>query len=229
MLQAATAIANDGVLSTPHYIKSITAQDGSVLSGYRVPEPRRVFSAETARSVRSFMVDVTSAAGTGWRANVDDISMAVKTGTAQLIDRSTGRYSDTDFIASCIALLPAENPTLIIYLAIVKPKGESFLGGRIASPSVREAAEAVINYSGIPRGRNERVSHSGVIQLDGAVLPDFADTMPDLSGFTKRQLLPLLLRDDIEVELQGDGRVRRQSPAAGTALGENAHITLELE
>jgi len=31
--------------------------------------------------------------GTGWRAAVDGINMTVKTGTAQLLDRETGKYS----------------------------------------------------------------------------------------------------------------------------------------
>jgi cell division protein FtsI (penicillin-binding protein 3) len=229
MLQAASAIANDGLMSTPHYVARIVSEDGATERPFELPPQRRVLRAETARELRSYMVDVTSNIGTGWRANVDDLSMAVKTGTAQLIDPATGAYSDTDFIASCIALLPAEAPSLVVYLAIIKPQGASYLGGRIAAPIVREAAEAIVNYSGIPRGRNQVVSHSGAIRLGGRDDPEVFDTVPDFSGFTKRQILPLLLRDDLSFEISGDGHVALQSPPPGTPLTPTTRIILQFE
>jgi cell division protein FtsI (penicillin-binding protein 3) len=53
--------------------------------------------------------------------------------------------------------------------------------------------------------------------------------MPDFSGLAKRTLLPLLLRDDLHIEIRGDGWVRRQSPAPGTPLEPDTVIVLELE
>jgi cell division protein FtsI (penicillin-binding protein 3) len=145
-----------------------------------------------------------------------------------MIDSATGAYSSTDFIASCIALLPAENPSLVLYLAIIKPQGE-YLGGRIAAPPIREAAEALVDYLGIPRGRNELVNHSGSILLPNNDIPVVQDRVPDFSGYSKRQILPLLLRDDLHIEMTGDGWVSRQSPPPGTPLEPNTTIILELE
>jgi cell division protein FtsI (penicillin-binding protein 3) len=174
------------------------------------------------------MVDAASGIGTGWRAAVEDLSLAVKTGTAQIIDPVTRRYSDTDFIASCIAILPAESPSLILYLAIIKPKGEIF-GGRIAAPAIREAAETLIDYIGIPRGRNPQVYHPPSVNISAGRLPAIEDQMPDFTGIAKRVLLPLLLREDINVEILGDGWVRRQSPPPGTPVTNGMNIILELE
>jgi cell division protein FtsI (penicillin-binding protein 3) len=174
------------------------------------------------------MVDVTSSIGTGWRASVGDLSLAVKTGTAQIIDPDTGAYSTKDFIASCIALLPAESPSLVLYLAIVKPRGE-VLGGRIAAPPIRQAAEALVDYLGIPRGRNPQEIHSPAVSLSLEKLPEITDQVPDFSGLSKRTLLPLLLRDDIRIEIEGEGWVYRQSPAPGTPLDLDTVIRLELE
>jgi cell division protein FtsI (penicillin-binding protein 3) len=174
------------------------------------------------------MVDVTSGMGTGWRANVGDLSLAVKTGTAQIADPRTGRYSDTDYIASCIALLPAEAPSLVLYLVIVRPKGE-YLGGRIAAPPVREAAEALVDYLGIPRGRNPQVDHPGNITLPPIDIPRIDTHIPDFTGYSKRQILPLLLRDDLVIEIEGDGWVRGQYPPPGTPLQPGMVIRLELE
>jgi len=229
MMQAASAVANDGILVPPKIVSRIVSADGKTVNNFETGAPRRVFSAETARTMRSYMMDVTSSIGTGWRANVEDLSLAVKTGTAQMIDSRTGAYSSTDFIASCIAMLPAENPSLVLYLVIVKPQGASYLGGRIAAPPIREATEALINYLGIPRGRNPQIDHSGALSIPALPYPAVNETVPDFKGVAKRLLLPLLLRDDLDMQIYGDGWVVRQSPAPGTPITPETVIILELE
>ncbi|MDR0761132.1 MAG: penicillin-binding protein 2, partial [Treponema sp.] len=68
MLQAATAIANDGVLVPPKVVSRIVNRDGKSGRDYESGPPRRVLSAASAQAMRSYMVDVTSVEGTGWRA-----------------------------------------------------------------------------------------------------------------------------------------------------------------
>ncbi|MDR1862516.1 MAG: transpeptidase family protein [Treponema sp.] len=227
MLQAASAIANDGVLVPPRIVSKIVSADGRTSRAFDAGQPRRVLKAETARAMRQYMMDVTSAIGTGWRANVEDLSLAVKTGTAQIIDPLTGTYSSTDFIASCVALLPAESPSLILYLVIVKPR-EEYLAGRIAAPAIREAAEELISYLGIPRGRSPQIVHSGTITIPAIPYPAVDETVPDFRGLSKRQLVPLLLRDDLRIMLSGEGWVVRQEPAPGSPLAADTVIRLEL-
>ncbi|MDR0638025.1 MAG: transpeptidase family protein [Spirochaetaceae bacterium] len=229
MMQAATAIANDGILVHPRIVSKVTSADGKTETPFETAPPRRVLSPETARTMRGYMVDVTSNIGTGWRANVDDLSLAVKTGTAQVIDPETRSYSETDFIASCIALLPADHPRLVIYIAIVKPKGWSYLGGQIAAPPIREAAESLVNYLGIPRGRSPQVSHSGSVRLATEGLPDIEGYLPDFTGYSKRLLLPLLLLDEITFDIQGEGWVVRQNPPPGALVTRGMKVELFLE
>ncbi|MDR1058581.1 MAG: transpeptidase family protein [Treponema sp.] len=229
MIQAASAVANDGILVPPRIISKIVSGDNKTVREYEAGEPRRVLRPDAARAMRRYMMDVTSDIGTGWRANVEDLSLAVKTGTAQLIDPNTGAYSASDFIASCIALLPAESPSLVLYLVIVKPKGSSILGGRIAAPPIREAAEALINYLGIPRGRNLQITHPGTVTIPSILPLIVDDRVPDFTGVSKRRLLPFLLRDDLNVHISGDGWVVRQYPPPGTAIGPETEILLELE
>jgi len=229
MLQAASAVANDGILVPPRIVSRFVSPDGESSRNYEAGPPRRILKAETTRAMRDYMMDATSNIGTGWRAYVDDLSLAVKTGTAQIIDSRTRAYSSTDFIASCIALLPAESPSLVLYLVIVKPQGGSYLGGRIAAPPIREAAEALINYLGIPRGRNPQISHSGAVVIPAIPYPAVNETVPDFTGAAKRLLLPLLLRDDLRIQISGDGWVVRQSPPPGTPLSSDTVIILELE
>ena len=228
MIQAASAIANDGEMVSPRIVSRIVSADGKEAQAWMSGQRRRVLKPETARLMRSYMVDVTSDIGTGWRAKVEDLSLAVKTGTAQITDPITRKYSTTDFIASCIALLPAESPSLVLYLVIVKPRGE-ILGGRIAAPPIREAAEALVDYLGIPRGRNPQIDHSSVVTLHMDQLPAMTDWVPDYLGLSKRTILPLLMRSDMYVEINGEGWVRRQSPPPGTPVTAGMSIILELE
>jgi len=228
ILKASTAIANDGILVPPKIVSKIISADGKTIEEWKNGEQRRILKAETARAMRSYMVDTASSIGTGWRAAVQDMSIAVKTGTAQIIDQETRRYSSTDFIASCVALLPAEAPTLVLYLAVIKPQGQIF-GARIATPAIREAAESLIDYIGIPRGRNPQVTHPSVINIPAGRIPVMETQVPDFFGISKRLLIPLLLRDDVNVEIRGDGWVRRQIPPAGTPVIEGMNIILELE
>jgi cell division protein FtsI (penicillin-binding protein 3) len=229
MLQAASAVANDGLLVPPRIVSRIESFDGQNIRAYEPGPPRQVLRPETARALRRYMVDATSSIGTGWRANVEDLSLAVKTGTAESSNPSQRGYSSTDFIASCIALLPAESPSLILYLVIVKPQGESFYGGRIAAPPSREAAEALIDYLGIPRGRNAQQVHPGTVILNPRTLPELKDRVPNFGGYSKRELFPLLLREDLSIEISGDGWVRRQSPPPGSPVSPGMTIVLELE
>jgi cell division protein FtsI (penicillin-binding protein 3) len=229
MLQAATAIANDGLMITPKIVSKVISSDGKTEKPFETHLPRRILKPETAQAMRTYMKDVTSSLGTGWRANIADLSLAIKTGTSQVINPETGAYSSSDFIASCIALLPAENPSLVLYVVILKPQGESYLGGRIAAPAIRQAAESLVDHLGIPRGRNVQVGHSGSIRLPSDNIPSIGDTVPNFLGYSKSQLVPFLLRDEFEIEMHGEGWVRYQSPPAGTSISPNMKIVLEFE
>jgi cell division protein FtsI (penicillin-binding protein 3) len=228
VLQAASAIANDGILVPPRMVSRVASPEGEEIRRWDSGPARQVIKPETARAIRSAMVDVTSSIGTGWRANVQDLSLAVKTGTAQFAEPGTATYSDTEVIASCIALLPAESPSLILYLVIVKPQGET-LAGRIAAPAIRQAAESLAEYLGIPRGLNPLVLHPSQVTLPRDQVPVIGDVVPDFTGLSKRSLIPLLLRDDLHIEMQGEGWVRRQSPPPATPIGPETIIYLEFE
>jgi cell division protein FtsI (penicillin-binding protein 3) len=230
IMQAASVIANDGVLVPPRIVSRIVSADGKTVKQWEneTNQSRRVIKPETARAMRSYMAATATVMGTGWRAGVEDLNLAVKTGTAQYRDPFTGRYSQTDFIASCVALLPAEHPSLVLYAAVIKPKGENY-GGRIAAPAIREAAELLIDYLGIPRGRNSLTDHSGTFNIPGETLPEIGSTVPRFFGLSKRTLLPLLDRRDIRVEIRGDGWVKTQSPPTGTQVTPGMVIILELE
>jgi cell division protein FtsI (penicillin-binding protein 3) len=229
VMQAASIIANSGVLVPPKLISQVISADGKTAAWENNGSARaQIIRPETARRILSYMADTATDIGTGWRASIDDLNLAVKTGTSQYRDPVVGGYSRTDFIASCIALLPAESPSLILYVVIIKPRGETY-GGRIAAPAIREAAEQLIDYFGIPRGRNIIVEHPGVIGLPEEPLPLVDSVVPSFYGLSKKTLVPLTQRNDINVEITGEGWVRRQFPLPGTPVTPGMKIELILE
>ena len=229
MFQAATAIANNGVLLKPILVRKVLSAKDELVYENAPQAIRRVLSPESAHTILSAMETVASKTGTGWRAKVKDIRMAVKTGTAQMIDKDTRRYSETDYIASTIAIFPADEPRLILYLAIVKPKGLSYYGGQIAAPVIRDATEALLAITDLPRADSPSIEHSGTVSLDSISPVGIGKVMPDLRGVPKRLLLPLLERSDITVRIKGDGYVAGQSPAPGSAVSAGSVIELELK
>jgi len=161
MISAAGAIANGGLLLKPTTINRIESADGQLVFQHEPQVLRRVVSEASAKAILDAMEHTASLQGTGWRAKVPDIRMAVKTGTAQMIDPTTRAYSDTDYIASTLGIFPADKPRIALYIAIIKPRGASYLGGQIAAPVLRQAAEAVLSILDIERGKTPVVVHGG--------------------------------------------------------------------
>jgi cell division protein FtsI (penicillin-binding protein 3) len=229
MISAASAIANGGLLLKPATVSKIESADGEVLFRHEPQVLHRVVSEASARAILDAMEHTASLQGTGWRAKVPDIRMAVKTGTAQMIDSKTKAYSDKDYIASTLGIFPADKPRIALYIAIIKPRGASYLGGQIAAPVLRQAAEAVLSVLDIERDKIPVLVHEGKLSMPEEKRASIGDTMPDLTGYSKRSLLPLLERQDLRVSISGDGYVVSQQPAPGAKIGEGSKILLRLK
>jgi len=229
MISAATALANDGILLRPNIVKKVVTHDGRTVREYDRRPVRQVLSADTARRIRTAMYGATQGGGTARRIAIDGIDIAAKTGTAEVFDRREGSYSDDRFIASALSMFPADDPRIISYVIIDNPRGDSFYGGRIAVPILREATEFLVPHLGIPREGIEEIEHSGRVAVSVPKLPDFDGTVPDLGGLPKRTVLPLLGVDGMTVRLHGNGWVRSQDPEPGTTLRNGMTLDLYLE
>ncbi len=229
IVSAATALANDGVRLEPSIVKKIVSPEGRTLDSHTRTPVQQVVSADTARSMLLMMEHATEESGTATRARVEGIRVSAKTGTAQVFNSETGSYSDERFVASCLAILPTNDPQVIVYVVIKNPQAGETFGGRIAAPVVGEMADEIVRYLGIPREDDTVLGHSGVVEIRKLPPVDIGSTMPDLSGYSKRQLLPLLDREDITVTIRGEGWVTDQSPEPGATVFEDQHIVLELE
>ena len=141
MAAAFGALANAGVRISPHIVREIRGDDGSIV--YRAsPEQRRVVSAETAQALRRMLEGVTLN-GTAKKAQLEGYTAAGKTGTAQKIDPKTKTYSSTKFIGSFVGFAPVENPAVVIIVVIDEPAG-AYHGGDVAAPVFRDIAEQIL-------------------------------------------------------------------------------------
>ena len=227
MVQAATALANEGVPVQLTFISRITNHDGSEVFAHAPVLKDPVFKKSTANYLLSCM-ETVARSGTGTRANLSDVSIGVKTGTAQMADHVHGGYSKTDFLSNCIAIFPIEKPEIILYIVIEKAKGENY-AGRIVAPVIGEAASIIIDHLGMSRGGAASLAHPGYISIMDAQQISVAGEVPDFTGKSKRELLSLLTRPDIQVKINGDGWVVSQNPPPGTPVTENMEIELFLE
>jgi len=228
VVQAATVLANDGVMLKPQVVKQIVSASGDVVARGRRTPIRQVIRPETAKIMLD-MLQTTVELGTGRRAQVEGYDIAGKTGTAQVSDPKTGRYSDQFYLASILLYLPAEKPQYIVYLTIENPLGESYLGGLIAAPVGRSVIEKIIQLRGLPRQGEDVVLHPGSATLAPPAVLVVGDTLPDLRGLSKRSLLPLLAKPGLRVDIRGEGWVVKQSPPPGTPLTDGTVVTVELQ
>ena len=134
---AATALATGADVMQPFIIKEIRDHEGKVVTRTDVKVARQgVISPEIARIVLEGMEMATQRGGTATRTAVNGVRVAAKTGTAQIADPTTGRYHADSFLASTIALVPADDPEYIIYIGVANPTGATIWGSNIAAPAI---------------------------------------------------------------------------------------------
>jgi cell division protein FtsI (penicillin-binding protein 3) len=238
MALALSAMGNNGVLMEPHLVKAVVSPQGKPVKEYPPRPIRRVLSQHTAREMLAIMETVTQQGGTAKEAAPPGFTVAGKTGTAQKV---IGRaYSHTKFNSWFIGLIPADNPVLAIAVVVEEPKGAIY-GGVIAGPIFREIAAQSLRILGYypkepPKDKNEPVLANLLASpAAAATAPEVNFTppklqipkgpvtvMPELRGYTIRQVLNILNHSGLHCRFEGSGRAVDQEPAPGIAITPGA-------
>lgn len=161
MLQAFSAISNDGEMLKPSYLKKITGPEGET-----VMEPEVVghpITPESARQVREYMRDVVESEefGTAYnRYQVGDYTIGAKTGTAQVAEGGSYLEGDNTNLYSVVTMLPTEDPEYTLYIAMKKPK--EYTGDiipSIANPLLQRAMDLLeVDQIGSDEIENDKVT-----------------------------------------------------------------------
>jgi cell division protein FtsI (penicillin-binding protein 3) len=145
-----SAIANGGFLYRPHVLKSVGAGPANGIEKVSDNEstPRRVLDSKIAATMRELMAGVILE-GTGKPAALNGWTDAGKSGTAQKIDPSTGRYSPDKYVTSFVGFAPVSDPAITILVVLDSPIGAHH-GGEVGGPVFRRVAEQVLQYLNVP-------------------------------------------------------------------------------
>jgi len=145
LAQACSAVANGGLLVPPRLI--LKKGDAAV----PVVSPHRILKPETAIAMRKMMEGVVLV-GTGRRyANLQGYSSAGKTGSAQIFDYATGRYTHS-YNASFMGFAPVTNPALVVVVTVNGTHGGSAgYGGPVAGPVFRAVMTEALRVLDVPK------------------------------------------------------------------------------
>ncbi len=134
LMNAAAAAVNGGILHEPYILKGFGVQ-GEILYERGPKEIRRIISEETSALVASSLEHVVSL-GTGRSGYIDGYRIGGKTGTAQIAHQ--GVYLDGQYILSFLGIAPMNDPQVMVYVALTKPKNCIQYGGVVTAPLVKE-------------------------------------------------------------------------------------------
>ncbi len=214
LLNAISAIANDGVLLKPHIARQIRSPAGKIVKAYDMAVLRRVISPNVARQVQDMMVSVVSE-GTGRLGQVPGFAVAGKTGTAQKV--INGRTEKGIYIASFVGFGPVPNPKAAIMINVDEPQG-AFYGGQVAAPIFSRLMRDIFRHLNLAPTEPVKPPKNG----EPALVPNLVN------------LNPVNALDDAEafgfpVQFEGQGDVVvDQSIQYGAWLPAGTRITLTL-
>ena len=164
MIRAYAALANGGWLVQPVLLKNqLDGQQGEKSDqGTRAP-PKRILSERVVSQVTDALQSVTTGDGTGVKAAVEGYEIAGKTGTAQVVDPATGKYSRTRYMPSFIGYSVGLERKIVVFAALDDPKG-AYYAAETAAPLFRASFLATANRLSMPA----KASPLPLVQQPGA-------------------------------------------------------------
>ena len=216
---AVSAAINGGTLYKPYIVKRIVEHETNQIIKEIEPEIVRdqIITEKTSEQVRLTLESVVSL-GTGRNAYIDGYRVGGKTGTAQKVNN--GVYMQGNYIVSFIGFLPANDPQIVVYLAIDNPKGVTQYGGTVSAPIVKNIMEDAIVALDIEK-------QEGGTDKEYQWYDKKYYTVENVVGLTKKEASTVL--KNFTVEYSGNGNtIISQSPEAGTRIAESSTVRVYL-
>ena len=203
LVKAVSAIANDGVMLTPHLVKKIVNNDTGNVTTIEKQEERQVVSKDTADKMKSIMKDVVEVGG-GSYAKVAGYTVGGKTGTSE----PDPNHPENGYVASFLAIAPVENTKVVCLLTLYGPQASNHYGGRIAAPAVSQILTEVLPYLDIPSNNTEVINQDELI------------TVPNVENKTYAEAKKVIENAGLTFKCEGqaDDIIKEQMPKSGTQL-----------
>ncbi len=213
-----SAAINGGILYKPYIVKRLLEPEtkATILENTK-QEVRRVISEETSSLVRHTLESVV-ANGTGKNAYIENFRVGGKTGTAQKVNN--GKYMVGNYIVSFIGFMPADNPQIVLYVAIDNPKGITQYGGTVSAPIAKNILKEAAGILNIPESKD-------AMPREYTWLDTKYNLLPDVTGMSKEEAVKTL--KGYKIETNGDGdKVIYQEPEANTYVADGGIVRLML-
>ena len=208
------AVVNGGKLMKPRLVKELTDADGNVVMKFEPEAVRTVISKQTSDIMRDILEGVVAdPKGTGNNAYVRGYRVGGKTGTSETTKEDV-------YIASFCGFAPADDPRVVVLVALFDPRGDSHMGGVIAAPVVGKIIEDTLNYMQVERKYTEDDLKS---MTDSVLVPDVRNKTV---GEAVKALKAVGLKYDIEGEGNTESIVVEQMPKMNASVPENSVVIL---
>ena len=221
------AIANDGVMLKPRFLKEVKDFDKTIeVFNKEVINPS-VCSKETARKVQKMMQNVVEKKhGTAHNIYSPSFSMAGKTGTCQTeYWKESGLY-----ISSFAGYFPAENPKYSCIVVIHKPEKKiGYYGNIVAAPVFKKIAQKIYSDTAI-EDRLKEIEISELESKNDIYISSEKDRslMPNVTKLNLSDAIALLENLGLVVEVYGNGNKINQSVKSGSKINKNQKVILKL-
>ena len=216
---AVSAAINGGTLYKPYIVKRVAYhENGQIIKEVKPTIVRdNIVTKDTSEKVRMTLESVVSL-GTGRNAYIDGYRVGGKTGTAQKVNN--GIYMQGNYIVSFIGFLPANDPKIVVYLAIDNPKGVTQYGGTVSAPIVKNIMEDAITSLNIEK-------QDGGTEKKYQWYDKKYYTVPNVVGKSKKEATSMLKSFSVEYSGSGDVVVN-QSPDSDSRIAEGEKVRLYL-
>ena len=160
-LQMCTAVAaavNGGYLVTPHVVDKITDTNGNVVEEIGTNIRRQVISESTSDVIRQMMeYEVGNGTGGGKNAYVSGYRIGGKSGTSEQLNMHRRADGDYKKVASFAAVLPADDPEILVYVMLDDPNNaRTDYSSILAAPVAGNIISEVAPYLGIATDGEDR-------------------------------------------------------------------------
>jgi len=135
------AIANDGVMVKPQFVKEIRHGNEVKQVFDTIVINERIASENTISTLQELLKGVVEN-GTAKSMSKLGFSVAGKTGTAQISQGSSG-YNKKNYTATFVGYFPADDPKYSCIIVVSNPRGKKYYGGSVSGPVFKEIAEKV--------------------------------------------------------------------------------------
>ena len=227
------AIANDGKMVKPHFIKEIRSWNHKVETFGTTVVNEQIASETTIKKIQEILKNIVKR-GTAKSLYSENFSMAGKTGTARTDYANSEAWNkDRKYVSSFAGYFPAENPRYSCIVVIHKPSTKKgYYGADVTGPVFKRIAQKIFTDSPL------KAEVANLNAIDPTFGKDFENyyekaqkrysKIPNVKGMAGMDAVSLLENLGLRVKIEGNGSVKDQSIPSGETIKKGQTIILKL-